>query len=249
MKMFVFPHSGGFGYQYNFIKKYNFKIISEVFNYDYPRRFRDDSNAPEENNFEDRVDNATEWVINHGVEANQYVLFGHSLGAFVAYEVGLRLKNELGIEPSCVVMSSQNPPVGFEKIQDNFRKLHIDIDDFLQRLGGMTTEFSKNVESMNFYKKILSADLALIDLEKYPVFVYESEVEVGEISLDGKANVFPGMHVKIALAEGQEPEILGEGNLEEGIVAEVLTKTMTDPQGIEVRLLHGKIGRIKEILN
>ena len=97
-------------------------------------------------------------------------------------------------------------------------------------------------------------DKIITDLEKYPVFVYESEVEVGEISLDGKANVFPGMHVKIALSEGQESEILEEGVieeeiLEEGIVAEVLTKTMTDPQGIEVRLMHGKIGRIKEILN
>lgn len=163
MKMFVFPHSGGFGYQYNFFKSYRYENISEIHNYDYQRRFREESAIPEEKEFSDRVEHATKWILGHNVQPKKFILFGHSLGAFVAYEVALKLKNEYELPPAQVIMSSQNPPVGFEKIQEAFRKSHFDLDYFLGKLGGMTSDIGSNSESMKFYKSILNADLALID--------------------------------------------------------------------------------------
>lgn len=163
MKMFVFPHSGGFGYQYNFFKKYSFKKINDVYTYDYPRKYRSNNTVLVEHSFEERVESALQWVLSQNINSNEVVLFGHSLGAFVAYEVGLVLKNKYAIEPSCVIMSSQNPPVAYPKIREQFREMHSDLDEFLEKLGGMTTDISSNKASMEFYKAILNTDLHLLD--------------------------------------------------------------------------------------
>ncbi len=52
-----------------------------------------------------------------------------------------------------------------------------------------------------------------------------------------------GMHVKIVLKEDQR-----SGELTEGYVKDILTKTPNHPHGIKVRLETGEVGRIKEIL-
>ena len=87
-------------------------------------------------------------------------------------------------------------------------------------------------------------DKIITDIETYPIFVYQSEFQSDDVSLDGKGNVFPGMHVAIVLKEDQ-----GTDKFEEGIVEEVLTKSMTHPQGIKVRLFGGMIGRVQKILD
>jgi uncharacterized repeat protein (TIGR03833 family) len=53
----------------------------------------------------------------------------------------------------------------------------------------------------------------------------------------------PGMHVKIVLKEDQRT-----GELTEGIVKDILTKSPNHPHGIKVRLETGEIGRVKEIV-
>lgn len=52
-----------------------------------------------------------------------------------------------------------------------------------------------------------------------------------------------GMQVKIVLKEDQRT-----GNLTEGIVKDILTKSPKHPHGIKVRLETGEVGRVKEIL-
>ena len=53
----------------------------------------------------------------------------------------------------------------------------------------------------------------------------------------------PGMHVKIVLKEDQRT-----GELTEGIVKDILTKSPNHPHGIKVRLETGEVGRVKEIV-
>lgn len=52
-----------------------------------------------------------------------------------------------------------------------------------------------------------------------------------------------GMQVKIVLKEDQRT-----GNLTEGIVKDILTKSPKHPHGIKVRLETGEVGRVREIL-
>ena len=52
-----------------------------------------------------------------------------------------------------------------------------------------------------------------------------------------------GLRVRIVLKKDQ-----GTGNLTEGIVKDLLTKSTTHPHGIKVRLENGQVGRVKELV-
>ena len=52
------------------------------------------------------------------------------------------------------------------------------------------------------------------------------------------------MDVRIVLKEDQR-----SGDLTEGTVQDILTKSGTHPHGIKVRLTTGEVGRVKEIIN
>ena len=57
-----------------------------------------------------------------------------------------------------------------------------------------------------------------------------------------RADIRPGMKVRIVLKEHQRT-----GELTEGIVRDILTNSPTHPHGIKVRLTSGLVGRVKEI--
>ncbi|MBL3538058.1 YwbE family protein [Aminivibrio sp.] len=57
-----------------------------------------------------------------------------------------------------------------------------------------------------------------------------------------RANIAPGMKVKVVKKEDQ-----GTGKLTEGIVESLLTKSPRHPRGIKVRLVGGEVGRVREI--
>ena len=160
MKMFAFPHSGGFGYQYNFFRNYDYQNISEVYTYDYPRHLRKNDSEPIEKTFSGRVDNAVSKLLEYDIESGEYVLFGHSLGALVAYEVGIKLQRDYKLPPAAVVMSSQNPPVCFNEVKSWLKDM--DIDSTLTKLGGMNADITNEREAMKFYKRLLYDDLAII---------------------------------------------------------------------------------------
>ena len=62
--------------------------------------------------------------------------------------------------------------------------------------------------------------------------------------MDGKKrlNIKQGLKVKIVLKQDQK-----SGQLTEGIVKDILTKSPSHPHGIKVRLASGDVGRVKEI--
>jgi uncharacterized repeat protein (TIGR03833 family) len=64
--------------------------------------------------------------------------------------------------------------------------------------------------------------------------------------MDGtkRADIRPGLRVKIVLKQDQRT-----GNMTEGIVAEILTNSSTHPHGIKVRLGSGAVGRVQLILS
>ena len=63
--------------------------------------------------------------------------------------------------------------------------------------------------------------------------------------MDGinRNDIKAGMHVKVVRKQDQR-----SGELTEGIVQEILTKSATHPHGIKVRLVDGVVGRVKTIL-
>ncbi|MCM3540577.1 YwbE family protein [Priestia endophytica] len=58
-----------------------------------------------------------------------------------------------------------------------------------------------------------------------------------------RANIHPGLLVKIVLKKDQRI-----GKLTEGIVKDILTNSSFHPHGIKVRLEDGQVGRVQEII-
>lgn len=58
-----------------------------------------------------------------------------------------------------------------------------------------------------------------------------------------RSDIKPGSHVSIVLKKDQRT-----GNLTEGVVKDILTKSPEHTHGIKVRLESGEIGRVKNIL-
>lgn len=62
--------------------------------------------------------------------------------------------------------------------------------------------------------------------------------------MDGtrRSDIKPGLRVSIVLKKDQRT-----GNLTEGIIKDILTRSPSHPHGIKVRLENGEVGRVKNI--
>ena len=62
--------------------------------------------------------------------------------------------------------------------------------------------------------------------------------------MDGqkRSSIKAGLEVKIVLKQDQK-----SGQLTEGVVKDILTKSPSHPHGIKVRLVSGEVGRVKEV--
>ena len=69
---------------------------------------------------------------------------------------------------------------------------------------------------------------------------------MNNIKLDGqlRQNIQIGKHVAIVQKQDQR-----SGNLTEGVVKRLLTKSSKHPHGIKVQLESGLIGRVKQVLD
>ncbi len=59
-----------------------------------------------------------------------------------------------------------------------------------------------------------------------------------------RIDIKPGLRVLVELKKYQQ-----SGELTEGVVTDILTKSSSHPHGIKVRLESGEVGRVKEILS
>ncbi len=63
------------------------------------------------------------------------------------------------------------------------------------------------------------------------------------MTLPTRAQLKPGLRVRIVLKQDQP-----SGKLTEGILKDILTSSPTHPHGIKVRLMDEQVGRVKEIV-
>ncbi len=64
------------------------------------------------------------------------------------------------------------------------------------------------------------------------------------MSVPTRKELKPGLRVNIVLKKDQR-----SGNLTEGVIKNLLTKSPSHTHGIKVRLEDGQVGRVKEILS
>ena len=78
----------------------------------------------------------------------------------------------------------------------------------------------------------------------FTLSIWYDGMKGGICSMSGteRVNIKPGLRVSIVLKVNQR-----SGELTEGIVKDILTRSPIHPHGIKVRLENGEVGRVKEI--
>ena len=173
MKLFCFPHAGGLASYYSFIQKAHYINISETLVYEYPgrgTRFRED---PAEL-FSEYIQDALRFVRNN-LKKEPFVLFGHSMGAFVAYEISVLLMRE-GYGPELVIISGQKPPcyVFHEYYDVTFEELIT----VLKKMGGIPEEIQNSPQILRLLMDAAYKDVRL--LKTYDPVILDQHEKIPE---------------------------------------------------------------------
>ena len=158
MKLIGFPHAGGFSLYYGFLRKYTYQNIDRILVFDYPRSSLSPSGSAEDFRF--YVDSAVGYIRQNTEEDEPYLLFGHSMGAFVACEAGLIMQNTLGHAPAGVIVSGQNPPYAVH--MGKHTEMPEDLYAFAKKLGGVPQKILDNPQMCEKLMRFAETDLGAV---------------------------------------------------------------------------------------
>ncbi|PZT53666.1 thioesterase II family protein [Paenibacillus silvae] len=170
MKPFVLyclPHAGGSSYLFNSWIKVLDKEI-ECMPFEYPGRGKMLSKSP----YAD-IQNASMDVveqIKHTLHGRDYALFGHSMGALIAYETLDQIKKAGIDQPVHVYLSGKTAP--FHSRAPEALRYKLSDELFLQeivQLGGLPDEFVQNRELLDYFLPIIRDDFRLVETYKHQV--------------------------------------------------------------------------------
>lgn len=160
IKLLCIPYAGSSAYNYNKWSTY-FDHSVTVYPLDLAGRgMRCDEDYYE--NMNNAIDDLYEKTMNV-IGNSEYVLFGHSMGALLAYELCNRLENSKVKQPKHLIISGYPAP---QLPQDDLDK---DIKEIVQELGGMPEEIWSNPYLYDVFMPILQADYRLLRSYRYPL--------------------------------------------------------------------------------
>ncbi|MGA4844120.1 thioesterase II family protein [Streptomyces sp. G45] len=142
-----------------------------------------------------------------------FALFGHSLGASVAYELALVLRDRFAVVPSCVVVSGSRPPHLLVTGRQYSAMDDATLRSALEHMGGTDPEVLTDGDLWQLVEPTIRADLIMSDnyrrLEadplSCPLVAYGSkeDIDLDQESLDAwraytagpfTSRIFPGDH-------------------------------------------------------
>jgi medium-chain acyl-[acyl-carrier-protein] hydrolase len=95
------------------------------------------------------------------------VLFGHSMGALLAFEIARELRRRNGPRPRAICISAHRAP----QLPDSRRPIHdlpeVEFVAELRALGGIPEEVLKNRQLIEFFMPLLRADLSCCENYRY----------------------------------------------------------------------------------
>lgn len=93
--------------------------------------------------------------------SDRYIIYGHSLGSFLALKLCSMLEH-ISIPPIGIVVSG-NPGPGITKSRNRYLMPSEEFLREIEKLGGLSEEILRNDELLNFYIPILRADFELAE--------------------------------------------------------------------------------------
>jgi medium-chain acyl-[acyl-carrier-protein] hydrolase len=96
-----------------------------------------------------------------------FALFGHSMGAIVAFEVARALRRERGLQPAHLFVSGRRAPQVPPRELPTYNLPDDEFTEELRRLNGTPPEVLEHAELMQLMLKIIRADFALTETYVY----------------------------------------------------------------------------------
>lgn len=161
-KIIAFPFAGGNKYSYTSIKNRLEKNSFEVFDYS-----RGDSYLGKGLNY--NVKSVVKEAINFiesNTQDNKFIIYGHSLGALLAYLVCQKLQEKNMPMPCKLVVSGKEAP----KIIRKNKIAHLPNDEFWTQiisLGGIPKELQTHDELIDYFLPNLRQDFKLVEEYKH----------------------------------------------------------------------------------
>lgn len=186
LKIIAIPFAGGNKYSFNKIEKYISSDIQWI-TLELPgrgERFKE----PLLDNISDMVDDLFLNICRHVVKG-EYIIFAHSMGCILGYELIKKIiENNLNL-PLCTFFLGRGAP---EHNRFKNKKSTLSPKLFwkeIEKIGGMPNEFFDQMDLMEFFYPILKNDLKAIENYTYskmdfpfsiPMYIMMGEDEIGE---------------------------------------------------------------------
>jgi len=177
-KLFCFPHAGGSTYLYC---KWN-KLLShdiQLIPVEYCGRGERSREAfyP---NYEAMICDLYEKFNNHINYGDKFIFFGHSLGAFVAYELAKQLELR-GIKGLLQLYVSGTEGPKYHYFETKNKISHLSNDKFLKEIekyGGFNEEIMEDKESHNYFLSILRNDFRIVETIPKQGYIHKLNTDI-----------------------------------------------------------------------
>lgn len=159
MKVIAFPFAGGNKYSYNFLNSFlaPFNISMEVFEYSGRG---DRINESLCDSIDSIVKDLLPRVLKRITEEDDYIIYGHSMGALVGYLINCKIEELSFKNPLRLIVSGRKSP-STEREQKISQLLSDEFWIELIKLGGIPDEIEKLLR--DFFEPILRADFQVVE--------------------------------------------------------------------------------------
>lgn len=183
VKIIALPFAGGNGYSYNRFKPF-FPSNFDLLQVELPGR----GERLDENNVSDIVKLAKDVFrqIEKDVRTHPYLIYGHSMGTLLGYELTKEIVKQKYPQPSCLFFTGRASPCFGE--EDRITSYPTDIFwKEIRMLGGVPKEVLANKELLDFFEPVLRSDIKAVEDYQYvpmqnkfkiPLYVFAGSEEL-----------------------------------------------------------------------
>lgn len=163
-QLFLFHFAGGNKYSYTFLTPF-LKNKFECIRLELPGR-GNRFGQPLLNSKKAAIEDYYNQILSHLTGA-PFVLFGHSMGAVLTFEIASRLEKENKAPKAIIVTGNAGPNIERKEIRYNLSDE--DFINALAKLGGTPSEVIDNKELFQLFNPILCADFEVVENPDIPV--------------------------------------------------------------------------------
>ena len=175
MKLICFPHAGGFAFYFNFLRQIKTLHKGDLYLYEYPGRGYQ-GKEPNAESLMAIAQTAAARIADF-VGDEPFCIFGHSMGAFVAYETEVLLEAQHGKQAARLILSGQHPPVCFQPHHYGFGSEE-ELNEYLMKLGGFPEEVKTNLQMFQMLFTLCREDIRLLEQYRPTCRVVQAETVV-----------------------------------------------------------------------